>query len=289
MALGTGEWIIKGQGQEFFRVKIAYDATSEWCIFKDFRQGPKRITALASPAIPLVDFLKQFEDIDARWEGFFESETVDLIKICAQLQADLLLKISPSLTPVPDVSELIASSLRFLVLSHEAYLVQSFLPRYPFRNKSTWDSSKEIINLSDNEPNIEVTRIIETQQADTATLSADDKADLTTIIHDLVRTMQYVLFRRNPQEWPALLCSLCMLHLGSEEFCDEILASAFAEGHKAITEIIDTLCVLFDICSKRLHPLSDDWNEEEYARIVGHDQILIECFQWFSDEWHKGK
>lgn len=38
-----------------------------------------------------------------------------------------------------------------------------------------------------------------------------------------------------------------------------------------------------------LHPLSDNWNEEEYKLLVNDDALLVGILQWMHhDEWLEG-
>lgn len=57
----------------------------------------------------------------------------------------------------------------------------------------------------------------------------------------------------------------------------------------AMSSVFSSLCSVFEICSQMLHPLSDNWNEEEYKLLVNDDALLVGILQWMHhDEWLEG-
>ena len=214
------------------------------------------------------------------------SETVTLIKKCARFQARLISRNSLEPTRELDESHLIASCLRLLVLTYELSLVDGNLPGNAFGNGEIHHSLRRFNRL---DPAIEVTRLVEAEQAASSAILIEDKETLPKIVGQLVRTMQHTLFRRKPKKWPWLLCSLCILDLAVRAFYFDAIGLDFTECVEATETVIHTLCDMFDICSKRNHPLSDIWNEEVYARSTEYDSNSMECFRWFSDQWQEGK
>ena len=242
---------------------------------------------MATPAISLPDFLDQFESVDVRWEGYYENETFALLKKCARFQACLVSRSSLGPTRGSDDSHLIASSLRILVLTHEFSLVKEVCPSKASFNREIQLSMERLCDL---DPAIEVTRLVKTKQAASSAFPPEDKETLAVMLIDLVQTMQNILFRRKPKEWPSVLCSICILNLAASNIHSRSsMGSELSECSRAIEVVVNTLCGMFDVCSKGIHPLSDSWKKEVYARSVEYDSDLIECFEWFADQWQKGE
>ena len=67
LALGTDEWFLRAGDKTLFRIITGCDASSTDLIFQDFRPGTSGMTALSQPAIPLLNFLGPFHDVNLRW------------------------------------------------------------------------------------------------------------------------------------------------------------------------------------------------------------------------------
>ena len=46
LALGTGEWFLRGAGKTVFRINITYDPSITKVVFRDFRSGTGRVLCL---------------------------------------------------------------------------------------------------------------------------------------------------------------------------------------------------------------------------------------------------
>ncbi len=265
---------------------MTYDTTSAKSIFRDFRSVAGRVSALSQPAIPILDFLKQFDDVNSRWPNEYEQHTVSIIKRCATFQAALLSRKSPPLNTPSDELALIALSLRCLVLTHEVTLADGSLSIWAFEDGET---SIRVDRVHDRDPFIEISRSSKVSQASSITPKRKNEESLSSMLENLIQTTQRLMFRRKPQDWPLLLCTLCLLSMIKNNLDPFTLwMRSLRPCSQAMSSVFSTLCSVFEICSKMLHPLSDDWNEDEYKLLVNDDALLVGIYQWMHDEWLEG-
>ncbi len=244
------------------------------------------MSALSQPAIPLLDFLKQFDNVNSRWPGEYEQLTVSIIKRCATFQAALLSRKSPPPKTPSDEMTLIAMSLRCLVQTHEIFFAGGNLFIYAFEDGETLI---RVDRLYDHDPFLEVSRLSNVSQANSATPKRKNEESLSSMLENLLQTTQRLMFRRKPQDWPLLLCTLCLLRLIKKNFrSSSPWMSSLQPSSQAMSSVFSSLCSVFEICSKMLHPLSNDWNEGEYKLLVNDDALLVGILQWMHDEWLEG-
>lgn len=283
--LGSGEWFLRGEDNTTFRISISYDEFAP--IFRDFRPIAGRVTALSQPAIPLLDFLEQFQDVNSYWGNYHERHTVDLIRRCAVFQTALLSRRSSSPPDSWDNPVLIALSLRCLVLTHEISMVVSNLSSGAFEDNET---HIRVERDDEWDPLIEISRSLTASQASVIDLKQDDKESLSSMLEEILQTTQRLMFRRRPEDWPQLICTLFLIKLISDNFNTSLMRwmRSLEQTSQAMKSVFAILCRLYDICSKGLHPLSRDWKREEYAKLVNDDKVLVDCFQWFNNMWLEG-
>lgn len=245
------------------------------------------MTALSQPAIPLLDFLEQFQDVNSYWDNYYHQYTVDLIRRCAVFQTALLSRRSSSPPDSWDNPVLIALSLRCLVLTHEISMVVSNLSIGAFEDNET---HIRVERDDEWDPSIEISRSLTASQASVIDLKQDDKESLSSMLEEILQTTQRLMFRRRPEDWPQLICTLFLIKLISDNFNASFMRwmRSLEQTSQAMKSVFAILCRLYDICSKGLHPLSSDWKREEYAKLVNDDKVLVDCFQWFNNMWLEG-
>ena len=209
-----------------------------------------------------------------------------MIKRFVKFQAELLSQRSLLQGHTSDESILIALSLRCLVLTHEIFLVDGYVPFNAFESTETdFRSSKCFAK----DPSIEVSRLSCALQDVSSAPKHEHEESISSMLEGLLQTIQHLMFRRKPQEWPLLLCTLCLLKMISTNLSPIAPWMLSLEpSSQAMNSVFSTLCHLFDTCSKTLHPLSDNWDKEKYAELVENDNLLVEFSQWMNDEWVEG-
>ena len=246
-----------------------------------------RVTSLSQPAIPLLDFLEQFHDIENRWPGLYDESTLDLIAKCARFQVALLKDTPHSQETLPKGSLLIASALRCLVLTHELKLVTASLSRSSFSPDGLryWP----IKRYFDTEPIIEVSESPEVNDLSCDIPDQSYGQNISSMLEDLLHVIQDVMMHRKPQDWPALLFTMSILLLTVFNWrCFNCFEEALHTSFHALQEASHRLCILFDITSKGFLPLQEHWTKEAYAKLVDDKDHLVEAFQWVHDVWLDG-
>lgn len=287
LALGTGEWVLYDKYKdEGYRVLIKHDAISARKIFRDFREVAGRVTALSQPAISLVDFLAQFEDLESRWPGRFAPYTLELVSRCATFQTAILARQKCPWEDLPDEHIPIALSLRCLVLTREIVEVEGTMPSW-IRDED--EERTYFQTYHDEGPLIGVTRMSSRERSCPCGPQADSEERIPSLLENLVQTIQRLIMRQEPREWPMVLCTLCIFkHISDDYVTYTIPMSVLELSFKAIRSTYSALCHWFHVCSQTLQPLTDHWEKGAFAELVDDDPLLLEMFQWFNDGWLEG-
>lgn len=194
--------------------------------------------------------MKQFHDVNSRWDNYYGPITENVITLYAEIQEDTLSRTSRILVNLLEEILLIILSLRMLTFAHNFLLVEWNFPGVP--RVETFFLQPKMIR--DKNPSLEVWRCDPATESESACLGHDAGGQLSLMIEDIVRITQRLYFRRRPKDWPSLFCVLCLLKL----ILDEIRFSLF-----------DTFC------TKGNHPLTHDWSVEEYTSLVENDTLAI--------------
>ena len=289
LALGSGEWFLSDI-ENTFRIRISYNSSAAESVFRDFKSGFGRVTALSQPAIPLYEFLEQFHKVNKRWANCYSDFTEDFLGQSAMFQEKLLSKANDNnLADMSDKSILIALSLRCLVLTHEIFELDIVLPSKAFQNDETHYQAEQYY-IQD--PDIEVSRLSGTASlaslADSKRQTAPDS--LSSILEGILQTIQQLMFRRSPEHWPILLCTLCLMRMIANKI---LIISPWMRSLKpasqAVRKAFSILCRLFEICAKDFNPFSETWYLEEYAVAVKDDRVLVGYAKKLQTMWLDGK
>ncbi len=289
LALGSGEWFLRDI-ENTFRIRISYNSSAAESIFRDYKSGFGRVTALSQPAIPLYEFLGQFHKVNKHWPGCYTDFTEYFLGQSAIFQEKLLSKANDNkLADVSDKSSLIALSLRCLVLTHEIFRLDIVSIYEAFQHGETHYQAKKY-HIQD--PDIEVSRLSSTASlaslADSKQQTAPDS--LSSILEGILQTTQQLMFRRSPEHWPILLCTLCLMRLTVDNVSVNCLWMRSLEpASQAVHKAFSILCRLFEICAKDFNPFSETWNLEEYAVAVKDDRVLVGYVEELQTMWLDGK
>ena len=289
LALGSGEWFLRDT-ENTFRVRISYNSSAVKCVFRDFKSSFGRVTALSQPAIPLYEFLEQFHKVNKRWVNCYSNFTEYFLGETAMFQEKLLSRAKDNkLEDESDKSILIALSLRCLVLTQEIFQVDGAMRPNAFENNETHSKSERCYPEA---PDIEVSRLSSTAAQVSLVNSKQQKGpdSLSSILEGILQTTQQLLFRRNPEHWPMLLCTLCLMRLTVSNISVYIpWTRSLIPASEALGKAFSILCRLFEICAKDFNPFSEIWNLEEYAVAVKDDRVLVGYAKKLQTMWLDGK
>ena len=247
-----------------------------------------RATYLSQPAIPLLDFLEQFCDGEARSPWLYGSPDWEFIVECARFQAALIQDTPRSLETSPKGLLLIPLTLRCLVLTQELFLVHASMkrPLYSPNGLCYWLTKRH----HDEDPIVEVSESPEASDLSSDIPNQRYGQNISSVLEDLLHLVQSVMMRRNPRDWPALLLTLSLLRTVVEFWAfPTFFMESLGPSHEALEEVFGRLCDLFEITSKGFLPLHKLWTKEAYSKLVDNDGCLVEAFQWMHDIWLDGK
>ena len=288
LALGTGEWFLPRDDETQYRIRISHDTLDPNLIIRDCEYLAGKVTSSTQSEVAILDFVKQFYDVDARWSGTYTKKEFEFLKKCAGLQANIVSKGSCKPSEVSS-RMLIALSLRCLVLTQELALVgeyfeycddeKSLVDEVPVKYKGLHGSI------------LDISRLHTLDQDEGHTRDRIKGKSISQSLEELLQLTQNLMMRRKPQDWPMLLCTLCLLsmisyncwRLSDSAYCRD--ANSFEKYLESFGAVYFTLCSLFGVTSKTLHPLCKNWNEEAYSRLVGGNDVLVGTFQWMHDRW----
>lgn len=242
------------------------------------------VSSSTQAEISILDFIEQFYDVDARW-----SETIthicELLKRCATLQANIVCKASKVTSGM-----LIALALRCLMLTRELALAGEHFDEY-CDDEGFFPDEIPVKDRRCDGSIIEISRLHTLEKDEGHTRDRIKKTSISQSLEELLQYTQDLMMRRRPQDWPILLCTLCLLHLIGRN-CGTLWYSLYWHHSnrsnvylESFEEAYETLCSLFSITSKQLHPLCNKWNKEAYSRLVGGNDVLVGTFQWMNDHW----
>ena len=286
---GSEEWYLPTRAGFGLRIRVKYNDPS--IKIHDIDLSNARKCALPEFKNSIVEFLKQFHDLRARWGMHYETFTEDIIQRCAEIQEDIIL--SRTLTTQGSLSEddlVIAMALRALALAHNYPLVTCSLPFGFATRRVPPDVFQEPETVQGPEPggsrSLEIWRCGSVPQMDTAQPEQDGGERLSSMIQDIVRLTQQLLLRRRPKDWPALFCILCLLKLIQTTLSFTVnWVNFFNEASRSLNQVWSILCQLYHVSTKGKHPLTYIWNIEEYASLVHGDTLSIEHFRSLNEMW----
>jgi hypothetical protein len=279
---GSSEWFLPTKDGFSLRIRMEYDDPN----FEIHDHGLSSYLAATQPQSKdsLLEFLKQFHDINSRWDNHYEPAAENLITLCAKIQEDTLSRTSRIPANLLEEILLIALSLRTLAFAHNFCLAELSLPWA--RRVDTFFLQPKMIR--DKNPSLEIWRCDPTTESESACLGHDGGGQLSSMIEDIVRIARRLHFRRRPKDWPSLFCVLCLLKLILDEINDHPSVDTFVCAHGALWDVWSMLCQLYHVCTKGNHPLTHDWSVEEYASLVGNDTLAIAHFRLLNDIWVEG-
>lgn len=228
----------------------------------------------------LLDFLQQFRDGGSRRVVSYQCYTELIVVQCAQIQWDIVSENSVSVSKLPESALLIAMSLRALNYTY-AYC--------KFVDSIRWQMRKIAFRVPEISYKCPFSFEISRQNPGPQTLSdpsSKSRDHFSSMIQDIVRIFQQTLLRRRPTEWPSLLCVLALLNMIRENLgISTESIRPFIETVDALSEVCLVLGQLYHMCTKGKHPLAKNCKWEDYASLIGYDQLAVAHFRSLNEIW----
>jgi len=123
-----------------------------------------------------------------------------------------------------------------------------------------------------------------------AGVSLSEGDTLSKLIFNIVRTVQQLLFLGRARDLPSIFCVMFLLgliHGNLRRVAEYTGVGAFNEMYQArLGEVFKTISKLFSFCMGALNPLSGNWNQAIFERLVGERGIAeVEVFIAINDVW----
>ena len=109
---------------------------------------------------------------------------------------------------------------------------------------------------------------------------------LRFLLRKTVQTAQKLLLRGQPEDWPTLFYTLCLLMIVYGTFD---LSSSFTHvlrrTSREFRKVLKSLIRLFLYCCGDLHPLNNVFDIKSYALMVGGNTLPVEHYMEMNSIW----
>lgn len=280
--LGTGEWFLLTENGEPLRIVMKYDDRGLGIRDLDLPSIREAAQPHSTDFLRLRHFLRQFHNINLRLHNYYEPATENLITLCAKIQEDLLTKPQPVPGKTSEAALLIAMSLRALGCVLNLKFVIDDIYSWELPDSFLQPKATKTERLS-----FEIWKCDHVPGRVPVKFGQCKGAELSSMLQDILRITQRTLFQRKPKDWPSLFCVLALMK-ETFDLLRMIDYEPILDAIHALESVLPMLCGLYQVCTKGLHPLVDDWNYEEYASLVGNDELAIAHFRSLNDMWVEG-
>lgn len=296
--VGPGQWRILHEDGQGYRIQLAFDQTSHSVIEENALTDLNPTTGSGIPlkhgTTDLSEFLTQFEEVEYRRPHYWEPGTYHLIVQCAKYQREILAHKPPASASAFDENTLIAQLLRCFLISHEIADVNGNYTPLGFM-----EDDSEVTVITDEgfddywglEPAITV-RIDDTSSSGERKRHRDAKGHnhaFPAILKKAIANLQRLIFRRQPQDIPCLIYSLCLLALTVSALTTThapFLIPVKVAGDE-LDDIFRTLCDLYLFSLGHVHPLRDEVDMVAYVSLVDNDPVPVKHFDALNRLWQQ--
>jgi len=236
-----------------------------------------------TPAI--IAFVKQFHEINNRWDNRYEPVTEGIITLCAEMQENILEERRPGYESLSEIDLILVSALRILGLSYNIADVDANLRHVSeaeFHEAAMFVEPEDV--SIDQNPSITISR----HDPASSTLAEADGTLLATLIQELVGKTQRLLIRGRFRDLPVLICVLYLLKLIEKSITCVVQYIDLPNLDRGFAFICNELCRLYDAASKGHNPLVDAWDRSEYAKLVGLHTLALAHFEALNNLWVDG-
>ncbi|KAL8775902.1 MAG: hypothetical protein Q9194_003521 [Teloschistes cf. exilis] len=280
------------------RIQLAFDQTPRSTIEEDALTDLNPTTGSAKPLqhrkIDIFEFLTQFEEIHSRKPRQWEQGTCDLIVQCAKYQSEILTHRPPASARAFDEDTLVAQLLRCFLLSAEINDVNGWYTPWGFMD----DGSNNVVMRDEGqdkhwglESSITV-QLLNTSGSGYERMRRNTRGQhqsFSAVLKTAIANLQRLIFRRQPQDVPCLIYSLCLLALTVSAL--SVTHAPFLHPVKLAGEELDdtfrTLCDLYLFSLGYAHPLRDEVDMAAYASSVDDDPVSVKHFDALNRLWQR--
>ena len=262
-----------------FHVRITYEELGQVKLYEmsDYRPRTDQNGVPLELAISPTDFLKQFKDVGSIWQGCYAGFTNEILRRCARFQEDLLRNhhalFSPAFSPMTgDEDSLIARSLRCLMFTREIGIADFLTQRHQWKVENKFFAP--FVGWGDFPPRIKVIQtrssgIGNSDKPQPLSLPPHPDDSLSSMLHDIVRTTQRIIFRRRRSDSVHIFYMLCILKLIVQDLSPTTRwMSHIAQAGRVLDGVVTRLCQLYHVVNKGKHPLTKYWAEEKCRPAV---------------------
>ena len=239
--------------------------------------------------LSLNKFLLQFENLHACWDGEFEPLTISLVASSAEFQLAWFKRSTLIPTKIQDEGTIIAMALRCLVIANEiGQVTNNWSTRHFRRRRETYVQMAETEQNSKGGlcPSIKVWRLDDGDDVDLSVKEPEGRETLASMLQNTIQTAQRVLCFGRPQDWPSLFYVLCILILLHGELRSaDTWTGAFESAAEELERSLFKFCHLFHLGTGNIQPLRFDFDIEQYASMVGGNELLVEHYQRMNEIW----
>ncbi|KAG8529079.1 uncharacterized protein KY384_005714 [Bacidia gigantensis] len=245
---------------------------------KVLRKQADQLTISPGICIPVTEFLAQFQSPTKGMAKFFEESTLEIFEEMATLQISLEDRHRDTDVEMSG-NDLIVAALRAFVLTYELSIMDIKMPYRCEGEEVELETSRYDLQMTVKKRMITPAAVDEESET-----RPGNKLERT--LQSLLRLTQQTLFRRRPRDQPMLLCTLCVLTMIVRNFTVVTFTShAIDQTANVLEGAVSSLCRLYEICAKGVHPLSNDWKIDHFAASVGNDAALVRCFKKLNEIW----
>ncbi|KAL2817662.1 hypothetical protein BDW59DRAFT_165819 [Aspergillus cavernicola] len=243
----------------------------------------------------LHDFLSQFDELDQRWKGYFESATEDILKHAAQLQLDILRKSVPPIVPTDLSGEttVIALALHLLLITVEISVIEGWTVHRTEEQLFDDGSPAHLLDAGyEYDRFIPSVRIYEKDEQEwkelcrakdnqTPGYSLDAGPDV--ILEYIIQLSFRLLDTQDPRHWPTVLFVLLILYLTVPDLKPyQPWMQEFKHASEPLFPLLKDLARYYYISAVAD---SNNWTIADYATRVAHDEGSITWARWLSRLW----
>ncbi|KAL2860824.1 uncharacterized protein BJX67DRAFT_367894 [Aspergillus lucknowensis] len=243
----------------------------------------------------LHKFLQQFYDLKRLWHNHFESGTEDILAAAAALQADILREPDNASTGVPaddlcSERTVIALTLDCLAVIRDLCHIECHATNRPqnwlFRHGSRVNLFAAGYEYNTVYPSVTLYRYVGTgrpKRARPAGRATQDEAGrwnyghIEDMLGDILRLSLGLLNTQDPRHWSTVLYVLSVLVLIRDSLRPYLQwMRKMTVAGDAVAKVLDDLARYYYLCTDGGFVLGYWWDEEAYARRVGHCKVSIE-------------
>ncbi|KAL2825342.1 hypothetical protein BDW59DRAFT_161818 [Aspergillus cavernicola] len=234
----------------------------------------------------LHQFLAQFQELDQRWHRQFEHITEDILSAAAGLQMDLLRRSTSTTVDLSTENTIIALTFNCLLILNGIHLITI----YTDEGEVEWmldNASPAVLLDSGYEsdsilPTITIHKQSERERRELHGPKKNPKpgfhldSDLETMLAYIAQLSFQLLNTQDPRHWPTVLYVLLIfvfIHMNlssSQSWMEEI-----CQASESLEPLFRDLARYYYVCTNGGQILSNRWDEEDYARRVGYDQVAV--------------